>query len=144
MRKPRTSVKIKPSSSRTTRGVFIFVRYNELMAIPEAKWAVYYGTIRLDTGEEETFTAQEVAELYGIEDEEYLSVPLTGPLPFAPGKSELEYYHLKPRPDGRYPDAKTLYNTETPNESYLDEDFDARRGGKWQVRPRFDDPDNEY
>lgn len=107
------------------------------MALPEPKWAVYYGTITLDDGTPATYTAAEVAELYGIEDEEYLAVPLVGsPSPFFPGKSEMEYFHLKPRPDGRYQNAIDLYNTE--NEIQWDEDFDARRNGKWAVRPEVE------
>lgn len=103
------------------------------MALPTPLWAVYYGTITLDTGEEQTFTAAEVAELYGVEEEDYLEVPLTGPLPFGPGIDEVSYYHLKPLPDGRYYNAIERYNTEV--DTYYDEDFDPRKGGKWAVRP---------
>lgn len=117
-----------------------FLVYNELMALPEPKWAVYYGTITLDDGTQQTFTAEEVAELYGVQDENYLSIALTAPLPFEPGKSELEYYHLKPLPDGQYFNAIERYNTE--NEVQWDEDFDARRGGKWAVRPQYEPIDD--
>lgn len=111
------------------------MRYTELMALPEAKWAVYYGTITLKNGSPATFTALEVATLYGVQDEDYLEIALTAPWPLQPGKTELEYFHLKPLPDGNYFNAIERYNTATPNDSYEDEDFDARKGGKWAVRP---------
>lgn len=107
------------------------------MALQEPKWAVYYGTIRLDTGDEVTYTAAEVAEFYGVQAEDYLEVPLTGPTPFANGPEELSYYHLKPKSDPRlYFDAIERYNTE--NEIQWQDDFDARRGGKWAQRPQTD------
>lgn len=110
------------------------MRYNAVMALPIPKWAVYYGTITLLNGDSATFTAAEVAELYGVEGEDYLEVPLTGPYPFMNGQDELSYYHLKPLRDGRYYDAPTRYNVEV--ETQWDEDFDARINGKWAVRPQ--------
>lgn len=104
------------------------------MALPEPKWAVYYGTITLKNGDEATYTAEEVAELYGIEEETYLEIELGDPWPIEPRKSEVEYYHLKPLPDGQYFNAIERYNTE--NETYYDEDFDPRKGGKWAERPQ--------
>lgn len=107
------------------------------MAIQEPKWAVYYGTIRLDTGEYITYTAEEVAEFYNVQNEDYLAVPLAGPTPFANGPEELSYFHLKPKPDPRlYFDAIDRYNTE--NEIQWKDDFDARKNGKWADRPEVD------
>lgn len=107
--------------------------YTTYMALPVPKWAVYFGTITLDSGSPATYTAEEVAELYGVEDEDYLAVPLAGPEPFLNGQEYMSYYHLKPRRDGRYFNAPEHYNVEV--ETYFDEDFDARRNGKWAVRP---------
>lgn len=108
--------------------------YNEIMAIPQPKWAVYYGTIKLIDGSVVTYTAAEVAEFYGVQDEDYIEVPLVGLSPFNGGEDEMSYYHLKPKNDSRlYFDAPTRYNTDM--EEYWDEDFDSRRGGKWAVRP---------
>lgn len=84
-----------------------------------------------------TYTAAEVAEFYGVEDEEYLAVPLAGPEPFENGQEYMEYYHLKPKPDSRlYFNAIDRYNTD--NEIQWDENFDSRQGGKWAVRPHVD------
>jgi hypothetical protein len=104
------------------------------MAIPQPKWAVYYGTIRLIDGTIATYTAAEVAAFYGVQDEDYLEVPLVGVSPFTGGQDEVSYYHLKPKNDSRlYFNAIERYNPS--DEEYLDEDFDSRRGGKWAVRP---------
>lgn len=107
------------------------------MPIPDLKYAVYYGTITLIDGTPATFTAAEIAELYGVDAEPYLAIPLVGsPSPFLNGADELSYVHLKPLPDGRYYDAPTQFNAD--NETQWGEDFDARRGGKWAVRPEND------
>lgn len=107
----------------------------------EPKWAVYYGTIRLDTGEQATYTAADVAAFYGIENEPYLAVPLVGVTPFQGGPDEMSYFHLKPKSDPRlYFNAIERYNTE--NEIQWDDDFDARRGGKWADRPQFDNTED--
>lgn len=110
------------------------------MGYQQPKWAVYYGTIRLNDGTIETYTAAEVAALYGIEDEDYIEVSLVGPEPFTSGNDYMTYYHLKPLPDGQYFNAIERYNTE--NEIQWDEDFDSRRNGKWAVRPEFDHADD--
>lgn len=81
------------------------------------------------------YTAEEVAELYGVDGEDYLEVPLTGPEPFVNGDDYMQYVHLKPLPDQQYYNAIARHNTEF--EGYFDEDFDARRNGKWAVRPEF-------
>lgn len=100
------------------------------------RFAVYFGTITLDDGEPATYTAAEIAELYGVDEEDYLAVDMSLPEPFRGGQDYMSYYHLKPLPDGRYYDAKVRYNIDI--EEYFDEDFDARRNGKWAVRPQID------
>jgi len=109
------------------------------MTLPLPKWAVYYGTIRLIDGSLRTFTPLEVAELYGVEGESYLSVPLIGPSPFANSVEELSYYHLKPMADDRqYFNAIDRYNTN--NEIQWDEDFDGKK--KYAIRPQFDNSED--
>lgn len=63
------------------------------------KYAVYPGTVTLINGEEKSFTALELAQLYGVQDD-YEEVTQGEAEPYA------EYIHLKPRPDGRYEDMK--------------------------------------
>lgn len=97
------------------------------------KYAVVYGTIKLNNGSTVTYSAAEIAELYNVQDEPYVPVPLDGPSPFN-GAEELEYVRLIPRPDGVYFDAKQRYNQD--GGEYWDDDFDAKEGGKWAVKPR--------
>lgn len=111
------------------------------MAIQQPKWAVYYGTIRLDDGTMATYNAAQVAAFYGVENETYLPVSLIGPTPFLSGPDEMSYYHLKPKSDPRlYFNAIDRYNVD--NEIQWDDDFDAHRGGKWAVRPEFDNSED--
>lgn len=117
--------------------------YIKLMALPELQYAVYYGTITLIDGSIVTYTAQEVAELYGIGDEDYLAVPLSGVSPFEQGVDEVSYVHLKPQRDPSHyydPQAPEKYNSE--NEEWVEPDFDAREGGKWEVPLRVSEDDN--
>lgn len=106
------------------------------MTLPLPKWAVYYGTIKLKNGSTETYTAVDIATLYGVEDEDYLSIALTAPEPFTNAADYLTYYHLKPLPDENYFNAIERYNTE--NEIQWDDDFDAHQGGRWAVRPQHE------
>lgn len=112
------------------------MRYNRDMALTPPKWAVYYGTIELNDGSFATYTALQIATLYGVQAEPYLSIPVDGPYPWINGPQELSYYHLKPLADEQYFNAIERYNTN--NEVQWDEDFDARRNGKWAVRPQTD------
>lgn len=102
------------------------------MTLPTAKWAVYYGTIKLKDGSMATYSAADIAELYGITGESYLAIALTDPEPFINGPDYMSYYHLKPLPDGNYFDAIQRYNTNY--EEQWDEDFVTGKG-KWAVRP---------
>lgn len=102
------------------------------------KFAVIYGTITLDSGEVVTYSANDIATFYNVQDLPYVPVPLVGQSPFT-GKEEIEYIRLIPRGDGVYYDAKERYNID--DEPYLDDDFDAKEGGKWAVKPRVADND---
>lgn len=111
----------------------------------QPKWAVYYGTITMDDGTQQTFTAAQVAALYNLGSDPYLSVPLVGPKPFYGGydspMGEITYYHLKPQPDGVYYDAHVQYNT--TGEEYLDIDFDAKSKDKWAHRQVIDQSEDD-
>lgn len=109
------------------------------MAIPDIKFAVYYGTIRLDDGTIQTLSAPDVAALYNVSDLPYLPVPLNGPTPFQNGPDELSYAHLKPLSNGQYYDAKQRYNFY--NEIQYDDDFVVGQG-KWARRPQFDNSED--
>lgn len=111
------------------------MRYTGDMSIPQPKVAVYFGEITLDSGEVVYYTAEEIAELYNVDDLDYLSVDLAQPEPFENGQDYMQYIHLKPLPNSRYYDAKQVNNI--AGGPYYDEDFDGRRGGKWQVRPEY-------
>lgn len=110
------------------------------MALTPPKWAVYYGTIRLHDGSTATYTALQIATLYGVQAQPYLAISLAGPFPFKNGQEEMSYYHLKPLPDGQYFNAIDRYNTNVVVQ--MDEDFDAHRNGKWAVRPQFESDEN--
>lgn len=112
-----------------------FLRYNGHMSLPIPLIAVYYGTIRLKDGSSATYTAEQVATFYNVQDDDYLPIALNSVYPFKNGQEEMSYIHLKPLPDGNYYDAKERHNTDF--ETYYDEDFDSRRNGKWAVRPQF-------
>lgn len=106
----------------------------------QPKWAVYFGTIKLDDGSTVTYTAAQVASFYNLGADPYLAVPLVGAKPFAGGinspTSEVSYYHLKPRRDGKYYDAHVQYNT--TGAEYSDIDFDAHSTDRWTHRIRVD------
>lgn len=102
----------------------------------QPKWAVYFGTIRLDDGSTVTYTAAQVASFYNLGSDPYTAVPLVGASPFKGAPDEISYYHLKPQPDGRYYDAHVKYNT--AGAEYDDIDFDARSTDKWTHRIRVD------
>lgn len=108
------------------------------MALTPLKFAVYFGTITLDDGSTQTYTALEIATLYNVADQPYLPVNLALPLPFQNGRDEMSYVHLKPLPDAQYYDAKEQYNFN--NEIQWGEDFVVGEG-KWARRPgeQFDE-----
>lgn len=111
----------------------------------QPKWAVYYGTVRMDDGTTQTFTAAEVANSYNLGTDPYTAVLINGPSPFHGGiddpMSEVSFYILKPRTDTLpYPDAHVLYNT--TGAEYDDIDFDAHSKDRWTHRQIIEeDPD---
>jgi len=102
------------------------------MSIPILKFAVYYGTIRLDNGTIHPYSAADIAALYNVSDQPYLAISLVGNEPFLSGQEYMSYVHLKPLPDGLYYDAKEQYNFN--NEIQQGDDFVVGQG-KWAKRP---------
>jgi hypothetical protein len=102
------------------------------MSIPTLKFAVYYGTITLNDGTTHTYTADDIATLYNVDDQPYLAVSLVGNEPFMNGQEYVSYVHLKPLANGKYYDAKERYNFN--NEIQWGDDFITGRG-KWAIRP---------
>lgn len=95
------------------------------MTLPATtKYAVYPGTVTLYNGEEVTVTALELATLYGVQDEDYLTVANVTQIP--QGMAHLEYIHLKPRADGVYRDIKATAQDDG-EVTTMGEDFDGDR-----------------
>ena len=114
--------------------------YNVFMALPEVKYAIYPGTVKVydENGDyigDQTFTALQLATAYGVQDEPYLTVPEGG---FEPqGKTYFEYIHLKPRSDGKY------INMLSQVEDVYRPDFDGRKRWTDETDPRAIDPEVE-
>lgn len=108
------------------------MRYYGDMAQTPLKFAVYYGTIRLDNGTTQTYTANQIAGYYNVADQPYLPVALVGNEPFLSGQEYMSYVHLKPLSDGKYYDAKERYNFN--NVVQMGDDFVVGQG-KWARRP---------
>lgn len=108
------------------------------MPAPEIKYAVYPGTITLDSGAEATFTALELATLYGVDDESYLTV--SGPTEVPQGETYFEYIHLKPRPDGKYYNIQDSEHTQ--EDSLIGRDFDGKKKYTQETKRRYNDLDD--
>lgn len=120
------------------RALFFCVRYNELMALPEVKYAIYPGTVA--TYDEEgnylqdvTWSAVDLATAYGVENTDYLVV---NPTDLEPA-NYFEYIHLKPRGDGKY------INMLDEVEDIYRPDFDAKKKWTEETDPRKIDPEME-
>ncbi len=114
--------------------------YNVVMALPEVKYAIYPGTTPVydENGDyigDDTFTAEELAELYGVDEEDYLVVNPGDPEP--QGMTYFEYIHLKPRSDRMY------INMKTQIEEVYRPDFDAKKKWTDETNPRAIDPEVE-
>jgi hypothetical protein len=109
------------------------------MAAPDTKYAVYPGTVTTYAGDELTFTASELAVLYGVDDEAYLTVSSAAEEAalLSDAETYLQYIHLKPRPDNVYYDAKD--GDHTQDDRLLGEDFDGKRKYTQETRQPFDD-----
>jgi len=108
------------------------------MAVPTVKYALYPGTTPVynEDGDyigDDTFTAEQLAELYGVSDEDYLVVNEGDPEP--QGMAYFEYIHLKPRSDRVY------INMKTEIEEVYRPDFDARRRWTNETDPNTIDDD---
>lgn len=108
------------------------------MALPEVKYAIYPGTTPVydENGDyigDDTFTAEELAELYGVADEPYLTVNEGESEP--QGMTYFEYIHLKPRSDRLY------INMKTQIEEVYRPDFDGKKRWTDETDPRAIDPE---
>lgn len=114
--------------------------YNVIMALPEVKYAIYPGTTPVydENGDyltDDTFTALELATLYGVQDEDYLEV--TNETWSLQDMAYFEYIHLKPRSDRKY------INMLTQVEEIYRPDFDGKKKWTDETDPRKIDPEIE-
>lgn len=108
------------------------------MALPEVKYAIYPGTTPVydENGDylgDMSFTAEELATAYGVQDEDYLVVNEGESEP--QGMKYFEYIHLKPRSDGKY------INMKTQVEEIYRPDFDGKKRWTDETDPRNIDPE---
>lgn len=90
----------------------------------EILYAVYPGSVTLYDGTTATLTGPELAELFGVQDEDYLTV--TGPENEPQGEDAMRYIHLTPRADGIYPNMKVATHDDD-EEITWDRDFDGSK-----------------
>lgn len=94
------------------------------MAIYTHLYAIYPGSVTLYDGTEVEFTALELAEAYGVQDEPYITI--SSPEEVPQGMDFFDYIHLKPRPDNYYENWKD-YALDNGEEVAMGEDFDGDR-----------------
>lgn len=104
------------------------------------KYAVYPGSVTLYDGSVDTFTALELATLYGVEGESYLTVTTSADIPR--GELYFEYIHLKPRKDGVYTNIKTTAQDDG-EVTTMGEDFDGTKTYTQETDPNNIDKDND-
>lgn len=109
----------------------LFLLYNEIM--PEVKYAIYPGTVTLQDGSTKTWTAIDLAAVYGLADEDYLVV--NNPTEIPQGMAYFEYIHLAPRDDDKYIDMKAEV------EDVYRPDFDAKKRYTEETDPEKIDED---
>ena len=97
------------------------------------KYAVYPGSVTLRDGTVATYTALELATLYGVQDEPYLTV--SSPIMTPGGLAFFEYIHLKPRADGIYENIK-LTAQDDDQVVTLDQDFDGDKAYTQETDPQ--------
>lgn len=108
------------------------------MALPEVKYAIYPGTVAVydengDHIDDDTFTALELATLYGVQGEDYLTV--NNDTWSLQDMEYFEYIHLKPRSDRKYINMlNQVEDTSRP-------DFDGKKRYTEETDPRKIDPE---
>ena len=114
--------------------------YTDFMALPVTKYAIYPGTVK--TYDEDgnylgdvTWTAEDLAEAYGVDGEDYLVV--TNEQWSLSDMAYFEYIHLKPRGDGKY------INMLNQVEETYRPDFDGRKRWTDETDPKAIDPEVE-
>lgn len=101
-------------------------------------YAVYPGTVTLYNGSEVTFTAEELATAYGVQDEPYLTVNNVTEIP--QGQSYFRYIHLKPRADNYY--LNIMQTAQDDGEvTTMGRDFDATKKYTQETNPKTIDKD---
>lgn len=111
------------------------------MTLPSnIKYAIYPGSVTLYNGAVAEFTAEELAEAYGVEDEDYLVVANNTQIPA--GESYLEYIHLKPRADNVYRNIKVTAQDDDQLIT-LERDFDGNRTYIQETDPKLIDKDED-
>ena len=94
--------------------------------MPEIKYAIYPGSVRLYDGSIATFTAAELAAVYSVEDEDYLVVPDdVSEAELASSLDYFKYIHLKPRADNEYFDQKDAKHDQ--KDDTVGEDYDGSK-----------------
>ena len=101
----------------------------------EIKYAIYPGTVTLYNGSEVTYTASELATLYGVSDEPYLTVNNETEIP--QGLEYFEYIHLYPRRDGKYYDIKDSEHTQ--DDDLMGENFNGNRQYTQETKHPYND-----
>lgn len=108
------------------------------MAIPEIKYAVYPGTVTIYSGAEIVWTAEDLAEAYGVDGEDYLTVNTNADIPA--GETYFEYIHLKPRADNIYRNIKDTAQDDDEAVTW-GEDFDGDKTYIQETDPKNIDKD---
>lgn len=88
------------------------------------QYAVWPGSVTDYSGEVQEYTAEELAELYGVEEEDYLVISNSSEIPV--GEAYLNYIHLKPRADGIYANIKDVL-MDDDQVTTMGPDFDGDR-----------------
>lgn len=94
------------------------------MAIYDHLYAIYPGSVTLYDGTVKTFTALQLATVYGVQTEPYVTV--SDPTQIPQGEAYFNYIHLKPRKDDYYENWKD-YAMDDNQVSTLGPDFDGDR-----------------
>lgn len=110
------------------------------MALPVVKYAIYPGTVATynDDGDfigNVTWSAADLAEVYGVDGEDYLTV--TNEQWSLSNMEYFEYIHLKPRADGKY------INMLNQVEDVDRPEFDGRKRWTNETNPNSIDPETD-
>jgi hypothetical protein len=105
----------------------------------EIRYAIYPGSITRYDGVVDTYTAAELAGLYGVDEESYLTINSHADVPT--GEDYFNYIHLKLRKDGIYQDIKVTAQDDGESTTW-ERNFDGTK--KWIQETNYDTIDNRY